>query len=84
VSGTKSQLQLRRDFLGMIGPRVYGDRAFVVCGVVLDDPLGVEPPNAKGVHTASVTWEQLSGYENHPRAEEFGRYLAWKQSFLAS
>ena len=34
-SGTKTQLQLRRDFLGTIGPRVYGDRGFVVCGVVL-------------------------------------------------
>src|SRR5690242_16328138 len=28
-SGTKTQMQLRRDFLGTIGPRVYGDRAFV-------------------------------------------------------
>ena len=38
----------RRDFLGSIGPRVYGDRRFVVCGVVLDDPLGVEPPTRTG------------------------------------
>jgi predicted RNase H-like nuclease len=82
VSGTKSQLQLRRDFLGVIGPRVYGERGFVVCGVVLDDPLAVEPPDANEVHTASVTWEQLAGYDRHPRGDEFSRYLSWKRSFL--
>jgi hypothetical protein len=74
----------RRDFLGGIGARVYGDRAFVVCGVVLEAPLAVEPPDAHGVHTASVTWDEHAGYEDHPRADEFRRYLAWKRSFLSS
>jgi predicted RNase H-like nuclease len=82
ISGTKTQLQLRRDFLDVIGPRVYGDRGFVVCGVVLDDPLAVEPPDAHGVYTASVTWDQLARYGRHPAGDEFARYLAWKRSFL--
>lgn len=82
ISRTKSQLQLRRDFLGTIGPRIYGDRTFVVCGIVLDEPLGAAtPPDAHGVHTASIKWDELSRYERHPRGEEFARYLAWKRSF---
>jgi hypothetical protein len=80
-SGMKTQLQLRRDFLGSIAPRVYGNRAFVVCGVVLGDSLGVEPPDANGVHTASVTWDQLARYDRHPAGDEFARYLTWKRSF---
>jgi hypothetical protein len=84
VEGTKGQLQLRRDFLGGIGPRVYGERGFVVCGVILDDPLAQTPPDANGVHTASVTWRQLAAYPEHPCGGEFARYLAWKSSFLAN
>lgn len=83
IDGTKSQLQLRRDFLGVIGPRVYGDRAFVVVGIVLDDALAAAvPPDANGVHTASLRWEELAEFARHPKREEFTRYLAWKRSFL--
>jgi hypothetical protein len=81
-SGTKSQLQLRRDFLGRIGPRVYGDRAFAVCGVVLEEPLAAAtPPDGHGVSTASVTWDELARYHGHPCGDEFGRYFDWKRSF---
>ena len=83
VSGTKSQLQLRRDFLGSIGPRVYGNRAFVVCGLVLAEPLAAAtPPDGRGVHTASITWDQLVRYDRHPAGNELRRYLEWKRSFL--
>jgi hypothetical protein len=67
VDKTKSQLQLRRDFLGDIGPRVYGKRNYVVLGIVLDEPLEqVQPPDARGVNTASVRWEELATYPHHP------------------
>jgi hypothetical protein len=83
ITGTKSQLQLRRDFLGKIGRGVYGDRAFVVLGIVLDEPLAaVTPPDAQGVHTASLRWDDLAAYQHHPKHEEFARYLEWKRSFL--
>jgi hypothetical protein len=83
VDGTKSQMQLRRDFLGRIGPQVYGDRGFVVCGIVLDEPLAaVTPPDAHGVHTVSIRWAELASYPAHPKGDEFSRYLAWKESFL--
>jgi hypothetical protein len=61
VERTKSQLQLRRDFLGRIGPRVYGQRAFLVVGIVLDEPLEqATPPDGYGVYTASIRWDELS------------------------
>ncbi len=83
TSGTKGQLELRRDFLGKIGPRIYGDRGRVVLGIVLDEPLSdVTPPDKHGVHTASLRWEQLAEYDQHPKQDEFGRYLEWKRSFL--
>jgi hypothetical protein len=83
VDKTKSQLQLRRDFLGQIGPRVYGKRENVVLGIVLDDPLAqVQPPDGNGVHTASIRWEELAAYTDHPKGVEFARYLEWKRSFL--
>ena len=79
VEKTKSQLQLRRDFLGSIGPRVYGSRAFVVVGIVRDEPLEeATPPDANGVHTASISWDELALYSAHPKRDEFGRYVQWK------
>lgn len=82
---TKSQLQLRRDFLGRIGPRVYGDRVFVVVGIVLDEPLEeATPPDANGVVTASIRWDELATYAAHPKREEFDRYLSWKASLSRS
>ena len=65
--------------LGTIGPRVYGKRAFLVVGIVLDEPLEeATPPDANGVHTASIRWDELSTYPAHPKADEFVRYLDWK------
>ena len=55
----------------------------MVLGIVLDDPLAqVQPPAAHGVHTASIRWEELATYTNHPKGDEFARYLEWKRSFL--
>ena len=54
-----------------------------LAGSSLDEPYSaVEPPDAHGVHTASVTWDRLAGYDRHPAGEEFSRYLAWKRAFL--
>ncbi len=49
LEGTTGQLQLRRDFLGEMGPRIYGDRSFVVFGIVLEAPADVTPVDARGV-----------------------------------
>lgn len=82
VDKTKSQLQLRRDFLGTIGPRAYGQRAFVVAGIVRDEPLEeATPPDANGVHTASIRWDELATYLAHPVADEFARYVGWKARY---
>ena len=84
VKKAKSQLQLRRDFLGKIGPRVYGERARVAVGTVRDEPLEEATPQAKlKVHTASIRWEELATYKKHPARAEFVRYLAWKERLTA-
>ena len=73
------QLQLRRDFLGKYGPAIYGERASVVLGIVLDEPLeDAAPPDALGVHTKATRWSDLPAYDAHPRAAEFQRYYEWK------
>jgi hypothetical protein len=83
LSKAKGQLELRRDFLGKIGRRIYGERGLVVIGIVLDEPLAaVTPPDAHGVHTASIRWEELAQFPKHPKRDEFRRYLAWKRSFV--
>jgi hypothetical protein len=53
-TGTKTQLELRRDFLGVIGPRVYGDRGFVVCG----DPVD---PSPRRSWRRVVGWQRMAG-----------------------
>jgi hypothetical protein len=79
IEGTKTQLQLRRDFLGKYGRVIYGDRGFVVLGVVLDEPLETATPaDALGIHTKAIRWSDLAEYPDHPRAAEFGRYYDWK------
>jgi hypothetical protein len=32
---------------------------------------------------AAITWVELAEYPEHPKRDEFVRYLAWKGSFLA-
>ena len=50
-------MQLRRDFLERFGRRIYGDRQFVVLGVVLGDPIeAVTAPDAAHVRTRTLRW----------------------------
>ena len=52
VMQDKGQMQLRREFLGKYGRRVYGERGFSVLGVSRGEPLEREtPPDAEGVVT---------------------------------
>jgi hypothetical protein len=79
VDKTQSQLQLRCRFLAKHGRLIYGDREFVVVGVVLDEPMDEVDPSDRGeVHVASIRWSELAEYDGHPRADEFRRYYEWK------
>jgi hypothetical protein len=81
VRGDKGQMQLRRDFLAKYGAAIYGKRGFVVLGVTLAGGIEAEPPpDSDGVVTRSLQWSDLGSYPDHPRAEEVGRYLSWKQA----
>ena len=74
-------MQLRRDFFTKYGDAIYGGRGFVVVGVSLGGPLEAEvPQDTDRVVTRTVTWDDLAEYPDHPRHEEFRRYLDWKRS----
>lgn len=80
IKKDKGQMQLRRDFFTKYGESIYGDRGFVVLGVSLGGPLEAEtPPDAEGIVTRTLGWSELADYADHPKAEEFRRYLAWKR-----
>jgi hypothetical protein len=80
VQGDKGQMQLRRDFLAKYGPAIYGQRGFVVLGIALAGGIETDPPpDADGVVTRGLQWSDLASYAEHPKADEFGRYLKWKQ-----
>lgn len=80
VMRDKGQMQLRRDFLTKYGRRIYGERGFVVLGVSVGDPVEREAPTeGDGVVTRGMTWDELASCEQHPGADEFRRYLAWKR-----
>jgi hypothetical protein len=81
VEKDKGQMQLRRDFFTKYGAAIYGDRGFVVLGVSLGGLLEAEtPPDTERVVTRTLSWEDLAAYDDHPRADEFRRYVAWKRS----
>ena len=81
IQKDKGQMQLRRDFFTKYGDAIYGDRGFAVVGVSLGGPLEAEtPPDTERVVTRTVTWDDLAEYPEHPRSDEFRRYLDWKRS----
>jgi hypothetical protein len=79
-AGTATQMQLRRDFLERYGRRVYGDRRFMVVGVVLADPIEAAPPqDSEHVATRTIRWEELAEFPGHPAHDQLAAYLAWKR-----
>lgn len=73
------QMQLRREFFEQWGSAFYGGRGNVVLGAVRGEAL-TEPTDASAasVVMASITWEALAGFQNHPNGDEFARYARWK------
>jgi hypothetical protein len=81
VSKDKGQMQLRRDFFSKHGAAIYGDRGFVVLGVSLGGSLEDETPaDVPNLVTRTLGWDDLAEYPQHPKGEEFRRYLSWKRS----
>lgn len=77
----KGQMQLRRDFFAKYGSAIYGDRGFVVLGVSLGDALeSAVPEDTAQLVTRSIDWAGLAEYAQHPKADEFRRYLRWKRA----
>ncbi len=79
-AGTATQMQLRRDFLERYGRRIYGDRRFVVLGVVIADPIEVAaPPDSPHVATRTIRWEDLATFGEHPAHDQLAAYVTWKR-----
>lgn len=81
------QIVLRRDSLRS-DPNVNSDeRTFAVLGVSEHKPglAQWDEPDGDGrpVTVAWLTWDDLADCSDHPLAEEFGRYLAWKRTSRA-
>jgi len=76
---TKSQLQLRREWLSKYGTRLYPGRTLVVLGVVRDQAMEVDVSDNPPVLTRPTTWSELAKCPHHPVRAEVDRYLAWKE-----
>jgi len=67
LGGVSTQMGLRRDFLEIYGRRIYGQRRFVVLGVVVADAIEAEPPvDSAHVLTRTITWAELCAFAEHP------------------
>jgi hypothetical protein len=77
------QIVLRRDSLRDDPALKNDDRVFVVLGISEDKPDLVkwrEPDDhLRAVSVAWLTWDELAECPEHPLADEFGRYIAWKR-----
>lgn len=84
VSGDRDQIQLRLQWLAELGVRVFPDRELVVLGVFreLANEANVAPLNAATFHC--LTWAELASYSEHPVADEFMKYLDWKNRWSVS
>jgi hypothetical protein len=79
-TGTATQMQLRRDFLERYGCGIYGDRRFLVLGLVIADPIeATAPPDTTRVATRTLRWEELATFCEHPVYEQLAPYVAWKR-----
>lgn len=68
------------EFLTKYGRNVYGEHGFVVLGLSLAERLERQtPPDADGLVTRSVTLTYWRATPQHPRSDEFSRYLSWKR-----
>jgi hypothetical protein len=77
--GTATQMGLRREYLERFGRAIYGERRFVVLGLVLGGSIEkVTPPDSEHVITRTLTWSELCGWSDHPMADELTAYFDWK------
>ena len=80
----KTQVQLRREFLAKYGARLWGDVGLLVLGVVRAGGLVADSKSGEVPAVRSITWEALAGWPEHPQADEFRRYVAWKTELSQS
>lgn len=70
---------LRREYLERFGRAVYGDRRFLVLGVVLGGTLEeATPPDSEHVATRTITWSDRCGWPEHPAGDQLAAYFRWK------
>jgi hypothetical protein len=77
------QIVLRRDSLRKDPALKNDDRAFAVVGVSEQKPNLTKweefDCDLRPVTVAWLTWDELAECAEHPLADEFGRYIAWKR-----
>jgi hypothetical protein len=68
-------------------PRTRATRVMAVLGISERKPDLAKwhetDGNLRPVSIAWLTWDELSECPEHPLADEFGRYLAWKRTHAA-
>lgn len=75
----KDQIQLRREWLAKLGPRIFGrDRKFAVVGISLLNEMKKVPSSELGIQVVTTTWEKVCSLSTHPLADEVNRYYRWK------
>jgi hypothetical protein len=85
VAGTSDdQIVLRRDSFRKDAALSQGERPLVVLGIgPVEEDLAryiEEDASLRRVAVQWLTWPLLAECPTHPLAEEFGRYLAWKEN----
>lgn len=79
----KGQLELRVDYLQGLARRMAPCTAKVLlCIFESPNSFPNRPPSTSEVLVEFMTWTDLAEFEEHPRAAEFSRYLAWKRQHL--
>ena len=77
------QIVLRRDSLRTDPTLKNDNRAFAVLGISEHKPYSARwhehESNLRPVTITWLTWDELSECSEHPLADEFGRYIAWKR-----
>lgn len=80
------QIVLRRDSLRH-DPAQHHDRVMAVLGISASKPDLAKwrkpDDHLRPIIIAWLTWDELAECLEHPFADEFGRYLAWKQIHVA-
>lgn len=77
VDRNKGQLQLREEFAGVLGSRIFPGFRFVVVMMSLVQSTPTQPQQGP-VQSVAMSWADLTTFDGHPQHAEFAKYYRWK------